>query len=59
MEQPRTECNFGEQQRGNVESQSLNLPIRAPFPGNTGELSDVLKCMAIECEAVWPAQVLN
>jgi len=33
MEQPRTECNFDEQQRGNVESQSLNLPIRAPFPG--------------------------
>lgn len=33
MEQPRTERNFGEQQRGNVESQSLDLPIRARFPG--------------------------
>jgi hypothetical protein len=33
MEQPKIKCNFGEQQIGNVESQSLSLPIRALFSG--------------------------
>jgi len=37
---------------------SLRAP-NLPEHGELPDLADVLKCIAIECEALWQAQVLN